>query len=269
MKTKALCGLVILLFLAGCGAPKIDASSDEKLKSSIAKVRESLPEEKRSEFDEALATLAFEDFDLTDFIKEEATQIGTTEAKMKAALNRKTGEEVIAAAQEVIRKREEKEKEQALLEIKELQDKREEAEKNKLELAKFEILRSRFYKEEQDFIGKKPIIELTVKNGTSYPVSRAYFMGTLASPNRTIPWLKERFNYEIPGGMEPGEEASWRLAPNMFSEWGTVDIPKDAIFTVEVVKLDGADGEPIFSALVFDEDDLERLNELLLKYSND
>ena len=269
MKTKALFVLVIFLFMAGCSAPKIDASSDEELKSSIAKVRESLPEEKRSEFDEALGTLAFEEFDLTDFIQEEATKIGTTEAKMKAALNGKTGEEVIAAAQEVIRQREEKEKEQALLEIKELQDKREEAEKNKLELAKFEILRSRFYKQEQEFFGKQPIIELTVKNSTPFPVSRAYFIGTLASLKRTIPWLKDSFNYEIPGGLESGEEASWRLAPNMFSEWGTVAVPKDAILTVEVVKLDGADGEPIFNAHVFDEDDLERLNELLLKYSND
>lgn len=258
--------MILVAFMSGCGSPKIDASTDEKMKESIAKVRESLPEDRQVDFDEALATLAFEQVDLSDFIQEKVTGVGTTEAKMKNALNGKTGDEVISAAQEVIIKRQEKEKEQALLEIKELQEKREEAEKNKNELAKFEILKSRFYKEKQESMGEEPIIELIVKNGTIHPVSRTYFLGTLASPGRTIPWLKENFNYEIPGGLEPGEEASWRLAPNMFSEWGTVKVPKDAIFTVETIRLDDADGESLYDASVFDDDDLERLTELLSKY---
>ena len=261
--------LILCMFASGCGAPKIDASTDENMKDSIAKVRSSLPDEKKEEFDEALAILAFDQVEFTDFIQEEATGVGTTEAKMKNAIGGKTGEEVIAAAQEILRLREEKEKEQAMLEIKELQEKRDLAEKNKKELAKFEISKSRFYKQEQEFMGDEPIIELTVKNGTKYPISRAYFVGTIASPGRSIPWLKKDFNYEIPGGLEPGEEASWRLAPNMFSEWGTVEVPKDAIFTVETERLDGVNGESLFDASIFDDDDLERLNELINKYPNE
>lgn len=44
----------IVLMLAGCSDPKIDATSEETMKASIEKVRASLSEEKRGEFDEAL-----------------------------------------------------------------------------------------------------------------------------------------------------------------------------------------------------------------------
>ena len=115
-------------------------------------------------------------------------------------------------------------------------------------------------------MGKQPIIELTVKNGTEQAVSRAYFEGTIASPDRSVPWHKDTFNYSISGGLEPGEEATWNLAPNMFSDWGKVDAPAEAIFTVTVEQLDGADGEPIYSTRELSERDLERLNELKKKY---
>ena len=115
-------------------------------------------------------------------------------------------------------------------------------------------------------MGKQPIIELTVKNGTSEAVSRAYFEGTLASPKRSVPWHKDTFNYGISGGLEPGEEASWSLAPNMFSDWGKIDAPKDAVFTVTVEQLDGPDGEPIYSTRAFSEHDQERLDELKKEY---
>ena len=52
----------------------------------------------------------------------------------------------------------------------------------------------------------------------------------------------------------------------MFSDWGKVDAPADAIFTVTVEQLDGADGEPIYSTRELSERDLERLNELKKKY---
>jgi len=81
--------------------------------------------------------------------------------------------------------------------------------------------------------------QLTVRNGTGHPISRAYSRAHTLQPGRSIPWYKDQFNHEISGGLEAGEEASWRLAPNMFSGWGRVTAPSDALFTVEVVKLDG------------------------------
>jgi len=113
-------------------------------------------------------------------------------------------------------------------------------------------------------MGKQPIIELTVKNGTGHVVSRAYFEGAIASPDRSVPWHKDTFNHSISGGLEPGEVATWSLIPNMY--WKTVDAPADAVFTVTVEQLDGANGETIYSTREFGERDLERLSELKIKY---
>lgn len=257
---------VVVIALAGCSDPKIDTTSDESIKASIEKVRQSLPQDKKDDFDEALRILAFSQIDLKDIFTQGATGIGNTEAKMKDVLNGKTGIELIAEAARIKKERKEKERVQALKEIQELEEKHAKAEKARKELVKFQVLRSRFYKRKQEFMGNQPIIELTVKNGTASSVSRAYFKGTLASPNRAVPWLQDTFNYKISGGLEPGEKATWKLAPNMFSEWGTVDAPKDAILTVEVERLDGPDGNALFSTREFSEDDVKRLEKLKQQY---
>ena len=120
---------------------------------------------------------------------------------------------------------------QNLAELDELEAKLAEGTQASVELYKFEVVRSRFFHEEQQYIGSSPIIELTVRNGTDQPVFRAYFEGVVASPERAVPWITEIFSKQIAGGLESGEEASWRLSPNSYS-WGTVDVPDDAILTV-------------------------------------
>ena len=96
---------------------------------------------------------------------------------------------------------------------------------------------------------------MRVRNGTEHAISRAYFSGTLATPGRAVPWLREDFNYQVPGGVEPGETADWSLAPNMFSEWGSVEQRDDMVLTVEVMKLDGPDGETLYDSNFSEEDD--------------
>ena len=267
MNKKLILISVLVLFLSGCSDPKIDASTDESIKVSIEKVRQSLPDDKRAEFDDALKILAFSQISLKGLFADGATGVSSAKGKMKDVLNGKTGEEVIAEAERIKKERKEKEKTQALSEIKELQEKQAISINAKESLKQFQIIRSRFYKQEQKYGHDKPIVELTVKNGTAHPVSRAYFKGTLASPDRSIPWLVETFNYEISGGLEPGEQAEWSLAPNQFSDWGSVDAPTDAILTVEVEQLDGSDSEPLFSSHSFSERDEKRLKELREKYN--
>lgn len=254
------------LFIAGCSKPKIDATSDETLKASIEKVRESLPEGNRKEFDEAIQVLAFSNLDLGTVFSDAMSGTNTSVSSMKDALAGKTGFEVIQEAEKLKVERQAKEKEQALQEIKELEEKRIKAEEARSQLSSFKITRSRFYKRRREYLGPEPIIELTVQNETKFPVSRAYFTGTLASPGRAVPWLKDQFNYEISGGLEPGEKATWSLAPNMFSDWGKVEAPKDAVLTVTVEQLDGADGESLFSRRDFDDNDMERLTSLKKEY---
>ncbi len=259
------CILVIVVFV-GCSEPKIDASTDESLKASVEKVKKSLPESEKKEFDEAMQMIAFSQIDIKKLIAQGTPGTGNLEEKVRHSLDGKTGEQVIAEAERIREERKERERQQAIEEIHELELKRAKSESAREELKKFQVVRSRFYLRKEKYVGNQPIIELTVKNGTNQAVSRAYFEGTIASPGRSVPWYKDSFNYSISGGLEPGEKANWNLAPNMFSDWGKVDAPKDAIFTVTVEQLDGPDGEPIFSTREFNEYERERLAELKKKY---
>lgn len=264
---KSLALVMSLTMLAGCSDPKIDVSSDENMKTSVQKVRSSLPESKKGEFDNAMKVLALSNLDMKNIFTQGTTGAGEFEGKVKESLKGKTGEQVIAEADRILKERKERERQQALKEIQELETKKIAAESSRGELQKFQVIRSRFYMQEQEYGGKQPIIELTVKNGSGKAVSRAYFEGTVASPGRSVPWHKDVFNYSIAGGIEPGEEANWTLAPNRFSDWGKVDVPADAVFTVTVEQIDGADGKSLYSTMEFSENDNERLSDLKKKYS--
>ncbi|SMM99111.1 Possible lipoprotein [uncultured Candidatus Thioglobus sp.] len=258
---------LVTVLLIGCSEPTVDATTDETMKTSIANVRETLSESKRAEYDEAVQLLVLSQISLKSLFAEGVAGMGNVKSKMKDAIHGKTAKQIIANANVIKLEREQKKKEQALQEIKELEGKKVLAEQAREELKKFEVLRSRFYKEKEKYTGYQPIIELTVKNGTTYPVSRAYFKGTIASPKRSVPWHEDTFNYSISGGLEPKEKAEWRLAPNMFSDWGKVDSPEDAIFTVVVERIDGADGKAILSVNEFGEREQKRLLELKEKYN--
>lgn len=255
-----------LVTFTGCGDPRIDGTSNESMKESVQNIRESLPEPKRNEFDEAMQVLALDRLSLEDLITEGFAGADMIEDRIRRSLDGKTAEEVIEEAERIRSEREEKEKQQVLEEIRELEQKRTDAESARAQLKKFRVIRSRFYLRKREFFGKEPIIELTVENGTDLAVSRAYFEGTLASPNRSVSWHRDEFNYSIPGGLEPGEKATWYLAPNMFSDWGTVDAPADAVFTVTVEQLDGPDGKALYTTRGFSQHDRERLRELKKTY---
>lgn len=265
---KLIAVAVAAALLSGCGEPKIDGSSDEAFKKSISKISESLSESERSKFTTDVMYLAMQGVNFKDVMSGRIKPENIS-ADMLASLGGKSAKEVSVEADRVRAERAERERQQALSEIQELEKKKAESDLAAEQLKKFEVLKSRFYKREEKYSYRaKPIIEVSVKNGTGKAVSRAYFKGTISSPGRSVPWLVESFNYEISGGVEPDETQSWSLAPNQFSEWGDVDPPKDAMFTVEVIRLDGADKEPLFGSGQFDDDDAARLATLKKQYSN-
>ena len=267
MRIYRLAALCVAVALAGCGEPKLDGSSDEAMKASIQKITEQLSPEKRTKFQEALTLVVFQGLDFKAVMKGDVTAEDIAGNAM-ASLSGKTADELITQAEAIKAAREAREKEQALAEIRELEAKRSSAEQAKGELAKFTVTRSRFFLRDQEYsFGKEPVIQLSVHNGTEKPVSRAYFKGTIASPGRSVPWLVEDFNYQIRGGLEPGESADWSLAPNMFSEWGKVDAPEDALFTVDVVRIDGADNKVLYDSQGLSEHEIARLKMLKEKYS--
>ncbi|KAA3667659.1 DUF6694 family lipoprotein [Pectobacterium carotovorum] len=258
---------LIVLALVGCNEPKIDTSTDDSMKASISKVRESLPESKRNQFDEALKVAVFSQINFKELMQAGMTKNSSViEEKMKQSLNGKTGEQVISYAATLKLEREAKEKEQAVQEIKELEERKGSSVANLESMKSFKVVRSRFHIEKQEYGLKQPIISLNIENNTGKAISRAYFKGVITSPGREVPWFSDTFNYQIPGGLEPGEKAEWSLSPNMFSSWGKVSVPTDAIFTVNVIRLDGADEKPIFGDANFTERDQKRLDELKNKY---
>ncbi|MCG8291994.1 DUF6694 family lipoprotein [Pseudomonas entomophila] len=259
---------LIAAALAGCGDPKIDSSSKEAFQASIAKVAKDLPEDQKAKLKADVMLLAFQGMDLGQVLQGKKTTDDAS-GDMMAALNGLTAKELSIKADQVRKERAEKERQQALSEIAELAKKKELSEAAAVLLKKFEVQQSRFYKQKQQYgLRDQPVIELVVANGTGVAVSQASFRGTISSPGRSVPWLVEEFSYAISGGIETGEGQHWKLAPNQFSDWGTVNPPQDALFTVEVTRLDGADGKPLFGGGAFTEHDAARLESLRMKYLN-
>jgi len=268
---KLIAMLILVTLVAGCGDKKVDSSTDETLKSSIEAVKSSLNEEKKKEFEDAIQALAFSEI---GNIFEAAANPDGMQRKIKDKLNGKTADEIIAEGNRIIAERKKKEKEQALNEIEEIntkiaefEQKRSAAENAKEDLKKFNVVRSRFYFQKSSFM-EEAVIELTVKNQTQHAVSRAYFQGVLASPGRSVPWVQDSFNYKISGGLEPGEQVTWKLSPNMFGEWSKAPKDrKDMVLTVSVTRIDGADEKPIYDSEFskWDKEKLEELNERLIE----
>lgn len=246
----------------GCSPPIIDGTSDESMKSSVEKMTKGMSPEEAKKFSEAMTIVMLSSAGSS--LSEMASNPNAAVERARLAVNGKTAADVIAEAERIRIEREARERSQALKEIQELQTRKQAADLDRDALTAFEVLDARFSKE-QDTYTTKPIIYLHVRNGTGHAISRAYFKGTLATPGRSIPWLSEVFNYEIPGGLEPNEDGIWNLAPNMFSPWGQVEMRDDMLLTVEVTKLDGPDGETLFNS-EWSETDETRLQALTSKF---
>jgi len=260
--------IVIFLAITACQpAPRVDTSSEEALKASLDRVRESLSEDQRVRFDEAVNMLTFRERDLKEALIRGLTGRSGTEEDAMNPLHGKTGKEIIDEAGRILEERRRKEREQALGEISELEKKRTHSREAREQLDRFKVVRSRFYKEPVGFLGPQPFVELTVRNGTAQVISRVHFVGTVGSPDRSIPWLKERFSYRLERNLEPGEEETWLIPMNPFSSWGTTDIPDDGVLTVEVFELEGPGGKSLYSRRGFSDEDMRRLIMLKEKYN--
>lgn len=256
--------VAMMILITGCKEKKVDSTSEESFKNTIETVKESLDTEKKKSFEDAVQAIAMSE--IGNIFEASADPDGIPR-RIKDKFDGKTADEIIAEGNRIIVERREKELEQTNIEIveiqktiSELETKRKKTEQDKEKLKKLRVLRSQFYFSKDTF-SVSPIIELTVKNETAFAISRAYFEGVLATPGRSVPWIKDSFNYKISGGLEPGEQATWKLAPNMFGDWA--DAPKDRndmVLTVTVYRIDGADEEAIFDSQ-FSECDIESLQE--------
>jgi hypothetical protein len=292
---------ILCLALASCDKTKrVDGSSDEKMKASIEEMRKGLTDAEKEQLGKDMMAVAFADVNLFQAghapdlfqqqmrdrlngkTRQEIHQLAEDARKRLEASAEESRKRSEALAEESRRNaemfakeakaREElaeaKAKEEAVKrvaqvqgEIAELIQQERKAAADAEAIKKFEVKRSRFYFSEGRF-SKDPIIELTVKNGTNSAISKVSFQGVLSSPGRAVPWVKDDFNYAISGGLEPGEETTWKLAPNMFGEWGKVAKDRsDYVLTVRTVSLYGAD-EKVMLDSEFPEQKSKRLQQL-------
>ena len=252
------CAALICAVVTSCkNEPTVDGSSPEKMKSSLEELKESMTAAEKEELEDAVLRLAFNGANLL----EAAADVDGMQRRLRDRLDGKSASEIIAEAKKLEEDRGAREKAQLMQEISELRKQKSDAEKALEELNGFVVERSRFQFRQDTFLSN-PSIELTVKNGTVFPISRAYFRGVLATPGRAVPWVDSEFNYSIPGGLEPGEVATWNLEPNMFGDWSNAPKERnDMVLTVTITGLDGPDKKSLLGS-EFTEYERERLQEL-------
>lgn len=274
---KMLSLLTLLLFMFGCGKPTIDASTDEAMKASIDRMKQEMSPEKKDDFEKAAQVIIMGEVDLKSMMQAafRGEEIDTSQitTKAKQRLDGMTADQVIAEANRIRENRRLKEIAQVKSEISDLEAELAEmlVEKDKAqaiqsEISKIELSKTRLYWKE---LGKYSYtrdlsLELTVRNNLETAISRLYMTGTLSTPGRSVPWLVEDFNYQIAGGLEPGETQSWTLGPNEYSG-GWRNTPKDrddTVFTVIVRNADDPDENKLFD-INYDEAKFEKASRKL------
>jgi hypothetical protein len=265
MKNAIILLSLFALLLCSC-SKTIDGSSDEAMKSSIEEIKTSLSDDKKKMFEESLNLIMTHGPDYENLLEESEAKVLASYIREK--IDGKTADDIIAIGTNIKIITEKINNENAKAEIEELYRQMAKAEKERKMISKFEVRHTGFYKSKKGNyrIAEEPIIELTVYNGMKETISRAYFTGTLKSPNRSAPWLQDDFFYEIPGGIKPGEELTFYIVPSISSDWGKVNAPKDAVLTVEVTRLDGPGREKLYTVEYFGEEKQARLKELVADY---
>ncbi|CAM3579721.1 MULTISPECIES: DUF6694 family lipoprotein [Halomonas] len=257
-----------LLVIAGCSDPKIDTSSMPASVVSVENVRESLPVYKRNDFDKALIIIATATFDGIDILNPQRMNAAEIAELANAQMHGLTGDEVIKRADEILRERRSREREQAIRTLSRLQEKQAKAASDKEQLARFSIDEARFYISESPYGAPEPVIDLKMTNGTAQALSQLALRGVVMSPGRETPWVDETFYYIIAGGIEAGETQSLSLAPNRFGPWGNVEIPESATLTISVEGVRGQDDQALWDSSDLTASEIDRLARLRDQYGD-
>lgn len=245
------------MLLSGCAPAQLDGSSEDSLRESSQALQDSISAEERERYVQALQIIAGEVRALGGDLSFDSAgrPSGEVDSESLLLLDGKSADEVIALGEEALASR----RERHMREVEELNEKKRKSAIAAAELAKFEATADYWLP-----FFSPPILEITVRNGTAVPVSRAHFEVTLASPGRSIPWFRKNISYPVRGGLEPGEEGRWSLTGYMPLDWDGQKVPKDSELTLVVTGIDGPDGEPAFGP-AFSALDAARLEQLTKK----
>lgn len=270
MFRKLLISILISFAFLGCNTPKIDTSSDEKMKNSIEEISKKLSDDKRKEFKESLEFIYLSQVDFKNILAlGSSASVDKIKDDTKVLLNNKTADEVILEAKKIKEKRFEADKQKALKEIDTLENKKKYSDQSVEILKKVQLISGSIDRKDSGYKDhKNTTITLSIKNNTDNAIASIYSIATVKSENREVPWIKEYLNFSISGGIQPGETVEVSLPQNMFSSWGTVNITENATLGIQFTRIDGANGVVLASTQEFTEENSKKLNELKNKYLN-
>jgi hypothetical protein len=217
--------VLLALFMFGCAEPTIDAHDNEAFARSTFAAKQSLPTERKRQFDLALQTViehySNETTDDLDFVALNNQIGGMSGDDLIAFGSRLKYEEEIAAsnARIVAVKR------TALFE------------QDQSKKQQFSLLRARRSGE-----SLLSFIEIDVQNATNEIVTAFSMEVEYRVPGRAVAHAVIPVEIQIPGGLEPGETATFRQLPLGFPR---VDVP-GAEFFGHVVELRGVRNQLLF-----------------------
>lgn len=258
---------VLSALLTACfGEPRIDGSNRAAYERSYAEMRAALPFEQRFRLDTAVMVVSLEDLDFEDPL---AVQVRLEdpigEALAPRSLERldgRTAAELIALSDSLRAAAESTWRRRVEDEIAALEARRDSAAAIQARLEAFRVRRARIQTEE-GAQGREVIIELTVTNDTPARVTWARFLGSLDSDGRNAPWVRDAFEHRPASGLAPGATTTWRIRANRFGQWRwAAGAPRQAVLTVTVTDLEGADGRPLFGDARWGSTDQARLEAL-------
>ena len=229
------------VFLLSACEKRIDASNDEIAKESINEIFEGLSESEGKEFAASCLIVAMD---------------GGFENMSYKKLDGKTAEEVNAMAKLIKERRErekkQRERERIEQEIQSLTERiatLKEQEASNIRNAEYRskvVISGAVFSKEKDMFSERPVIAFTIQNKSLETLSSVVLDAVLTSTGRKVPWVEDVFRYKFPGGLNPGEEQQLKLAPNMFSDWGSMKNRSD--YNLKLTLKEAADeiGEPIW-----------------------
>ncbi|MFY2764706.1 hypothetical protein [Arenimonas sp. MALMAid1274] len=245
---------LLLAGLAGCASPTLDADSPDDWSRSVQAVRDDLDAGQRTRFDDALVRLAPTAADGA------ASAAASTPNR---ALHGLGADEVIRRAYEGQAEQAREGSQAAAQEIARLEALKAQVEAEQGQVEGFRITRAEYSKQPLGDTGvTEPFLRVSLDNRSELHVTRLTAWGTLRSPGRDQPWLRQLVSFEVFGGMPPGKQHETILRPGAYSEWGAEGVPADAQLDLALVSVQTADGRTWLARQAFTAEDARQLREL-------
>ena len=220
---------VITFGIVHFNKPRIDISSDEKMEESVQKLKDSLNDDQKEKFKQAVSFIAFDGLTFNDIMSTDVTI-----KNIKKKFKNKSYDDIIYDAKQIVKRR-----------IADLNKERESSSSARKSLEAIDVQRTTITTDNSGIIPRR-ILYIMVKNNTGTTLSTIAFNIKTFAPGRDVPYLNDDFKYEIPGGIQAGETLEWQLEPHTFmnDEWNR-DVPNGIIQMKAIACID-ASGNPLY-----------------------